>query len=66
MEIRAEMRALEMFAGVGTSFSHDVSLVGSHSPGRTQLRQLESGERSVAAHRAPRIVPGKYQPVGAG
>jgi len=43
-----------------------VSLVGPHSPSRTQFRQLEGSERLVAAHRTPRILSGEHQPVGAG
>jgi len=61
-----EIKALEIFAGVRTSLSHDVSLVGSHSPGWAQFRQFEGGERSVAAHRAPRILSREYQLIGAG
>lgn len=61
-----EVRALEMFTGVGASLSHDVSLVGSHSPGRAQLRQFKSSERFVATHRASRVLPGEHQSIGAG
>lgn len=55
-----------MFTGVRTSFPHDVSLVGPHSPGRAQLRQFKGSERYVATHRASRILPGEHQPIGAG
>lgn len=55
-----------MFTGVRASLPHDVSLVGPHSPGRAQLWQLKGSERFVATHRAPRVLPGEHQPIGAG
>ena len=55
---------LDCFSGFRTSFPYHVSLVGSHASSGTELRQFESGKRSVAAHRATGILPGEHKSLG--
>ena len=60
------LNILGIFVGIGAGVSHDVPLVRSHAPRRPQLRQSESGERPLAAHRETRLLPGEHQPLDTG